>query len=242
MQGRLLSFVALQHMLEISRKMADVNRKQASTHCFFVVFSWCQTCMYSRLVVLCLLMYPWPFPRCQGAHFPPYSTFIPYRDQPALANVTLERRSIFIQLFNSWWYLCARKSPHALHLVSQKFSQRCPWNSSNVHQTDDGPHSSFQGRSSPSASFFHAFLVQAICGVMSLALCPQVVFQATQYFRFSETQATCEGCFARLSIRGVVSLHSGMPRAVYPQEFWKLMLTIDWHIQVRASQSTFHFL
>ena len=29
---------------------------------------------------------------------------------------------------SSRWYPCARKSPYALHPVSQKFPQRCPWN------------------------------------------------------------------------------------------------------------------
>ena len=83
---------------------------------------------------------------------------------------------------------------------------------------DDGSFSSFQGRSS-SASSFHASLLQAISGVMSLALCPQLVSQAPQYFKSSETQATCEGCFARQSVCSVVSFHSGMSRAVDPQEF-----------------------
>ena len=55
-----------------------------------------------------------------------------------------------------------------------------------------------------------------------LALCPQVVSQASQHFRSSEKQATCEGCFARKSICSVVSLHSGMSRAVHPQEFSKV--------------------
>ena len=55
--------------------------------------------------------------------------------------------------FSSRWYLCARKSPYALHPVSQKFPQRCLWNGSSVRLTDDGPLSSFQGRSS-STSFF----------------------------------------------------------------------------------------
>ena len=41
--------------------------------------------------------------------------------------------------------------------------------------------SSFQGRSS-SASSFHTSLLQAVAGVMSLALCPQVVSQAPQHF------------------------------------------------------------
>ena len=79
--------------------------------------------------------------------------------------------------FNSRWYLCARKSPYALHSVSQKFSQSCLWNGSNVRLIDDGPLSSFHWRSS-SASSFHAFFLQAIIGEMSSALCPQIVSQA----------------------------------------------------------------
>ena len=116
--------------------------------------------------------------------------------------------------FSSRWYLCARKSPYALHPVSQKFSQSCLWNSSNVRLTDDGPLSSFQGRSS-SASSFHASLLQASSGVMSLALCSQVVSQASQHFRSSEKQAISEGCFARQSICSVVSLYSGMRMTRY---------------------------
>ena len=49
-----------------------------------------------------------------------------------------------------------------------------------VRLTDDGPLSSFQGRSS-SASSFHASFLQAIDGVMCLALSPQVVSQAPQH-------------------------------------------------------------
>ena len=88
--------------------------------------------------------------------------------------------------FRSIWHLCNRKSPYALHPVSQKFSQCCLWNSSNVRLIDDGPLSSFQGRSS-SASSFNTSLLQAINGVMFLALCPQGVSQAPLYFRSSET-------------------------------------------------------
>ena len=57
---------------------------------------------------------------------------------------------------------------------------------------------------------------------MSLALCSQVVSQASQHFRFSEKQATCEGCFVRQSVCSVISLHSGMSRVVHPQEFMKV--------------------
>ena len=120
--------------------------------------------------------------------------------------------------FSSRWYLCARKSPYALHPVSRKFPQSCLWNGFNVRLTDDGPLSSFQGRSS-SASSFNVSLLQAIDGVMSLALCRQVVSQAPPHFRSSEKQATC---FARQSIGSVISLHSGISRAVYPQEFSKV--------------------
>ena len=48
----------------------------------------------------------------------------------------------------SRWYLCARKNPYALHPISQKFPQSRLWSGSNVRLIDDGPLSSFQGRSS----------------------------------------------------------------------------------------------
>ena len=136
--------------------------------------------------------------------------------------------------------LCARKSPYALHPVSQKFPQGCLWNGSSVRLIDDGPLSSFQGRSS-SASSFKTFLLQAISGVISLVLCPQVVSQTSQHFRSSEKQATCEGCFARQSIFSVVSLHSGMSRAIHTQAFSKV--DVDHRrIPVWASHSIFRFL
>ena len=69
----------------------------------------------------------------------------------------------------------------------RSFPKRCLWNSSNVLLIDDDPLSSFQGRSS-SGSSFHASLLQAIDGVMSLALCPQVVSQAPQHFRSSRSK------------------------------------------------------
>ena len=123
--------------------------------------------------------------------------------------------------FRSRWYLCARKSPYAHHPVSQKFPQRCHWDGFNVRLIDDGRLSSFQGRSSSSSSF-HVSLLQAIDGVMSLALCPQVVSQTSQHFRSSEKQATCEGCFACQCICLAISPHSSMSRAVHPQEFSKV--------------------
>ena len=54
--------------------------------------------------------------------------------------------------------------------------------------------------------------LQAIGGVMSLALCPQVMSRAPQHFRSSEMQTTFEGCFAHWSICLVISHHSGMSR------------------------------
>ena len=76
---------------------------------------------------------------------------------------------------SSRWYLRARKSPFAFHHMSQNFPDWCCLgNSSNVRLIDEIPFSSFQRRSS-SASSFHASLLQAIDGVISLALCPQVV-------------------------------------------------------------------
>ena len=113
--------------------------------------------------------------------------------------------------FTSVWFLCTRKSPqlaYTLHPVPQKFPRRCLRNGSNVHLIDNGPLLIFQGNSL--ASSFHASLLQAIDGVMSLALCPQVLSQARQQFRSSEKQATCEGCFARQFICSVISLHSDM--------------------------------
>ena len=54
----------------------------------------------------------------------------------------------------------------------------------------------FQKRSQIASSFY-ASLLLATDAVMSLELCSQVAFQASQHFRSSKTQATCDGCFAR---------------------------------------------
>ena len=103
----------------------------------------------------------------QGYCHPPVSTH----------NCTGNGLIHYIQ-FSSRWYLCAWNSPYALHPNSQKFPHRCLWNGSNVRLTDVGSLSSFQGRLS-SASSFHAPLLQAIDGVMSLALCPLVVSEVS---------------------------------------------------------------
>ena len=119
--------------------------------------------------------------------------------------------------FSSRWYLYAWKSPYAPSPppppppppVSQKFPQRCRWNVCNVLLIDDGPLSSYLGGSF-SASSFNASLLQAINGVVSLALCPQVLSQVPQHFRSSEKQATYEGFFTRQAICSVASLHAGI--------------------------------
>ena len=89
------------------------------------------------------------------------------------------KRTVGKMNWNQFSSRCARKCPYALHTVSQKRFQ--------CSSGDDGPLSSFQGRSSR-ASSFKASHLHAINGVMSLALCPQVVSQASQHFRSSEKQ------------------------------------------------------
>ena len=84
---------------------------------------------------------------------------------------------------------------------------------------------------------------------MSLALYPQVESQAPQHFISSEKQATCKGCFclpiyvccfARQSMCLVIFLHSGMSRAVHPQELPKVDVD-HWRILDWAFHSTFNF-
>jgi len=61
-----------------------------------------------------------------------------------------------------------------------------------------------------------------------LGFVPTGISQASQHFRSSEKQATCEGCFPSQSVCSVISLHSSMSRAVYPlRSFWGWMSTID---------------
>ena len=49
-----------------------------------------------------------------------------------------------------------------------------------------------------------------------------IIDQCSEHFSSSKMQATCEGSFACQSICSVVSLRSGMFRAVHPQEFSKV--------------------
>ena len=85
---------------------------------------------------------------------------------------------------------------------------------SNAGLTDDGLLSPIEGRP-PSTSFFCASLLQAIDGFKPLDLRPQVVSQAPQHFRYSETQATCGGCFAHQSIRSLRHVQSSTSAGVF---------------------------
>ena len=80
--------------------------------------------------------------------------------------------------FRSGWYLCARKSPYVLHPVSQKFPQHCRWNGSNVLSHWRWPSLVLLRK------IIQRFLFPRLSppGVMSLALCLQVVSQASQHF------------------------------------------------------------
>ena len=55
-------------------------------------------------------------------------------------------------------------------------------------------------------------------GVMSLALCPQVVSQAPQHIRSSETYVIRDGCLAVQFVCSVITFDSCISRAVHPQE------------------------
>ena len=134
-------------MLEISRNMADVNRKQASTHCFFrcfLVMSDVYVWQASNFVFINDNNVSVTISSMSGCSFTPtIDVYTVQRPTGSGQRDPRETKYFYAVQFSSRWYLCARKSPHALHLVSQ-FSQRCPWNSSNVHQTDDGPFLSFK--------------------------------------------------------------------------------------------------
>ena len=94
---------------------------------------------------------------------------------------------------------CSGRPIYALHPVSQEFPHYCLWNSSNVGLIDGVPFSSSQGRSLSASSFYPSLLQAIYRAVMFLSFCPQVVSQDPQHFRYSETQAACDGCFARQS-------------------------------------------
>ena len=115
--------------------------------------------------------------------------------------------------FSSKWYLCAQKSPYALHPVSQKFPQRCLWNGSSVRLIDDGPLSSFQGRSS-SASSFHVLGFVAAVSVPSFSTL-QVFGEASHFWgllfpaslsaRSFPLTPACPGLYTHWSFRRWIS-------------------------------------
>ena len=63
---------------------------------------------------------------------------------------------------------------------------------------------------------------------MSLALCPQIVSQAPQFFKYSETQAAGGGCFAHHSVCLVTSLDPGMCRTVQSHESSEV--DVEYHV------------
>ena len=71
----------------------------------------------------------------------------------------------------------------------------------------------------------------------SLALGPQLVSQAPRLFRSFETQATCDGCFARQSFCLVISFHSGVFGAVHAQEFSNVGSGLPFHFLLFVASS-----
>ena len=107
----------------------------------------------------------------------------------------------WLDQFSSRGYLCAQKSPLALHAVSLTLPLKY---SSNARLIDDGclSHPVNKGRLALPLS-----APGAIDGVMYSVLYLQVVSGAPPHFRSSEKQATCEGCFARQCICSI-QLHN----------------------------------
>ena len=109
-------------------------------------------------------------------------------------NLISNRSCVSSVQLSSRWYLCAWKSPYALHPVSLR----------------SFPNVAFEmvpmfvrltmALSRPFKEDRLALpLSTPLSTPLSLALCLQVVSQASQHFRSSEKQGTCEGCFARQS-------------------------------------------
>ena len=106
--------------------------------------------------------------------------------------------------------------------------------------TDDGPPSSFQGRSSFS---FQALLLQAIDRVVSLVLFPYIVSQVPQYCISSETQTkppVMAALPSRLSDR--LFLRHVQENTYTHRSFLKWLSTIETFQSELNSHSSFHFL
>ena len=78
---------------------------------------------------------------------------------------------------------------------------------------------SFFSSKKTSGYFLYDSPLQVISGMLSLALCLQVVSQVPQHLRSCKMQAICDGYFAHQSICLVVSLDLGMSRTVHLHEF-----------------------
>ena len=117
--------------------------------------------------------------------------------------------------------LCTQKSPFVLHPVAQKLPQCCLWNSTNYKYS--GPLSSFWGRS---LALPHTTpLLQMIKGVVSLALCPQVVSRVPQHL------APRSKPLVRAALPSSVSAQPfpftlACPGQYTRRSFWRWMLTI----------------
>ena len=132
-------------------------------------------------------------------------------------------------------YLCARKCPYALHPVSQMFPQCCLWNSYNARLIVGGPVYSPFKEDRRALSLFASNSSRRSMVWRPWLLCPQVVSQAPQHFKSSETQVTCADCFIPQSACSVISLHPGLSRAVGYTQFER---DVDhWHMPVWASCS-----
>ena len=70
-----------------------------------------------------------------------------------------------------------------------------------------------------SGYFLYSSPLQVISGMLSLALCLQVMSQVPQHLRSCKMQAICDGYFAHQSVCLVVSLDLGMCRTVHLHEF-----------------------
>ena len=89
------------------------------------------------------------------------------------------------------------KKSHIIGMRSTPFPKRCLWNSFNVRLTDDCLFSSFQGRSLESFLFPRLFPPgEQLCDVFGFVPAGMYMFRTSQRFRFCETQANCDGCFA----------------------------------------------
>ena len=113
------------------------------------------------------------------------------------------------------YFLCYQKILHAFHRISYNFLsaelETVPVPMLFSWLTTD-PVSPFQRRSS-SASSFHAFLLQVISDMMSLALCLQAMSKAPQHFRSSRHKISV---YATLFSSIVIAYSNPHPNWFFP--------------------------